>query len=262
MQNVKQILVRITLSLALVSTGLLNACSKEKEVKVNEEVNSGTVSGNGNSAVTPPVDDGKNVNVDVNVDNPQQPATQTTTKEETNIVVDKPANTKLNNDMSAVNANLQKLQAQVKTANDQNKAQLNKQIQQMNTDKQKLQQQIAALQVKNQEVQKNMQDARDQMEKARDEYVRLTQVKLDDFNDKLSSLQDKVNNLDDTERTTVDQQVSKLQDLKNSLDQKMSDLETATDTNTYNTLRTQIESMLKNLQKNYNQLITDKVSLR
>lgn len=246
------------LSVILASTLFVSACSETKEVKVTEKVN--------NDAVTTPVDTDKDVNVDVHVD---QPATATRETEVTNVVVDKTNTTKLNNDVANVNANLQKLQTQIKTANEQTKAQLNKQIQQMNAEKQKLQQQIATFEVKNRELNQaaqqqkaNMDTLSQETEKTKQEYIKLTEAKLDDFEKKMDTVRDKANNLEDSERAKVDQEITRIEDNRNNVNDKISELNTVNDPASFKNVRNEIDKMVAELERDYSRLVAERISLR
>jgi chromosome segregation ATPase len=254
MNKIKTIVLSTTLTLLLGSVGLVNGCKKETEVKETEVISV-------NPTADPVVAD-KDVNVDVHVDNPQQPAGST-------IIVDKQESTRATQDMLVLNANLQKLQAQVNSANEQTKAQLNKQIQQMNADKIKLQQQIAAFETKsreakmtNDQAQKNLDAAREQMEKTKQDYLQLTQQKLSNFEKKLDTLAEKVNYLEATERGEVDKQLSSIQEQKDLINKKITDMQSTIDVATFKNLRSQIDTMFSNLDRSYNRIITDRVSLR
>lgn len=259
MNNFKRIVVGITLSLTMFSAGLINACSEEKEVKVTEEINTEPV------VATPVEDKEKNVNVDVHVENPQQPAMGTKSTDVT--IIDRQENTKLNNEVATVNANLQKLQAQINSANAQTKADLNRQIQQMNAEKIKLQQQMAALEAKNREANAQAQKAamennREQLEKTKQEFIQLSETRLDTFEKKMDTLKDKLESLEATQRTEVDKQVSKIDEQKDKIADKVSDLNSTIDATSFRTIRTQIDTMIADLERSYNRLVTDRVSLR
>lgn len=271
MKNIKNIVLGFAISAAMVSTGFMSACSETKEVKVTEEVKV-------EPTPVPVVEADKDVNVNVKVEQPPQVAVGTETKktEVTNIVVDKADNSRLNNDMATVNANLAKLQSQVKTANDQSKAQLNKQIQQMNLDKLKLQKEIAAFQVKNKELtniaqqqkanmeatKANMEKNSDQIEQAKQDYIKLAQTRLDNFQTKMDTLKDKVSYLEATEKSEVDKQITKLDEKKDTVNQKISDLSSVSDSSGLRTMRSQIDTMMADLERSYTKLVSDKVSLR
>src|SRR6185295_16239151 len=102
MYSLKRIVLGVAFSFAIVSPVLTSSCSKEE--KVSEEII---------VEATPLPEVDKDVNVNVKVEQPPQNAGMETKRTEvTNIVVDKQANTRINTDLAAVNANLQKLQAQ------------------------------------------------------------------------------------------------------------------------------------------------------
>jgi DNA repair exonuclease SbcCD ATPase subunit len=256
MSNFKSIVLGVAFSLAIVAPALTISCSKEE--KVSEVV----------AEATPlPEAVNKDVNVNVKVDQPPQNGNMESKKTEiTNIMVDKPANSRINNDLANVNANLKKLQDQVNVANEQTKIELNKRIQQVNTDKEKLEQQVTELETKNRQAANTAQNNADiadnnaQMAKIKLEFVRLTQVKLDNFAKTLDTVKGKANSLEPDDQ--VNMLISKLEEQKTAIDQKMTVLDSSVDSTNFKSLRTQINFMMADLEKGYNRLVINRSYLR
>lgn len=229
------------LSCCLISLAGLTACKETKEVKVEENVN---------SAVTPTPQDNKNVNVDVDV---QQPGNSPTDTKQTDVVVVD----KNNKDIATLNTNIQKLQDQIKTANEETKANLNKQIAQMNSEKAKLQQQINQLQIKNQQAQEKNEQAFDTLKQ---QYRDSVSTKLDNYGKKIDELKTKLNDLNDMDKTAAENDISKLDDSKTDIEKRLPDIDGAPDQNKFNLVKKQIDNMLTDWDKKYNELDTTKLS--
>lgn len=232
----------------------LSACSETKEVKVEHN----TV-----ASSTPISEAEEDVNVNVHVDQPN--AQVPVTRDTTNVVVKNEESAK---EVALMNANIQKLQNQLATANAQSKAEINKQIQQMNADKAKLQAQIADLQNQNKMAQDQMRKAEaekianENLSVTKEQYKDTASTKLENFDTKLTQLRDKTASLSDADKTSVENEITKLEDKRSEIETKISDIDTASNINSFKTIRTQIDSMMTDLDKKYNNLISTRISLR
>ncbi|MBC7474612.1 MAG: hypothetical protein H7263_10000 [Candidatus Sericytochromatia bacterium] len=235
---------KIALSLLVITLNMFSlvGCNKTEEVKVKENVVLET---------TPKPNEKVNVNVDVQ--QPQQPVERT----KTDVVVVN--NDKSGKDLAVMNANIQKLQDQLKSSNDQSKIELNKQIQKMNADKLQLQKQVATLQTKS--VQANAKTQSDQnLDITKQQYRDSSRTKIDDFSKKMDDLKTKVANLNDPEKTQADNDISRIEDSKAETEKKLNDIDASKDISSLKIAKNQIDNMLTDLDKKYTQLLASKFS--
>ncbi len=243
MKMKKPIWLRGIFSLILIFQIPQISCNKSKEVAEEEE------------AKVPIIDD-KKVNVDVDIN--QQPPTVSTEKNtETTVRIDSNmSEAALKTDLANLNSNLQKLQLQIKNSNDLAKVEINKQIQQLNVAKENLQKKIAELEVKN-----LLFAEQQKMELARKQYIDLTEKKLVQMQKKLDNLNNQVNYVEESVKFNVENQIAKLEDKKNNIELKLNDLQIQ-NINNLKSLQNQINNMISEFEKNYNNLVSSQLSSR